>query len=495
MKWRPALSRYGLAPWVATTSLLGLGVLNRYQLSLSTFLDEHSSTTARIVQLRTADSEWSTQILKVQAGIAVSFDALTDASQSIARSRDVVVQEARALGIDTHALAFEKLDAALKAKAEGAERLKSEHAILTNSLRFLPTQLALVEAEVRSLPATADAQREAGRLSLDLSALNREVLRSISYADAASMDRVSLATQQLRLRVAAARSLDSMAASTELLAAHANAVAQHRYAEQLATTLAMAAPSNAAVDEIEAAVAERFRHRLGIAERVRVVAFGLALVAAAAALYASVGWVRSYRALRRANLSLAEQLERTRTWMRRTDMLKDVAVRDPLTGLINRRFVGERLERALSRADRARSGLAVVFLDLDGFKCVNDTHGHDIGDELLIEVARRLTRGVRETDTVARLGGDEFLIILEGQSRDGAALVAGKVLADLKAIESIRDHQVEVSASYGVASWEAGTSPRPDPKELLVHADREMYAAKRTGKGQAGQAKVAAGAT
>jgi diguanylate cyclase (GGDEF)-like protein len=283
-----------------------------------------------------------------------------------------------------------------------------------------------------------------------------------------------------------------MAASTELLAAHANAIAQHRYAEQLATTLAMAAPSNAAVDDIEAAVAETLRSRLDVAERLRMVVFVLALVAAAAALYATAGWVRSYRSMRRAHSSLAEQLERTHALMRRAEFLEDVAVRDPLTGLINRRFVRDRLERALSRAVRARSGLAVVFLDLDGFKHVNDTHGHDIGDELLIEVARRLTRSVRETDTVARLGGDEFLIILEGQSRDGAALVAGKVLADIQAIESIRDCRVQVSASYGLSTWEAGASPRPDPKELLVHADREMYEAKRAGKAQARQGKAAA---
>jgi len=355
---------------------------------------------------------------------------------------------------------------------------------LSNSLRFLPTQLEQLEREIAQLPPAATTQGEARALSLDVNELTREVLRSVSQSDASSLQRVAQATERVRQRMAKAPTLASLGQSSELLAMHAGTVVEHRHAAESATTLALAAPSAAAVDAIEAEVGGSFRQRLAAADRLRLYVFAAALLVAAAALYTTVGWVRNFRALRRANRHLADQLEQTSNLMRQTDELKDVAARDPLTGLINRSLLHDRLERALSRAIRSRQVVAVVFIDLDGFKPVNDTHGHDVGDELLIEVARRLRRNMRDSDTAARLGGDEFVLILESVSKPGALRVANAVLSDIAAIASVEGRAVEVSASLGVAVWESATGPVPDPKELLTRADRAMYIAKRAGKGQ-----------
>jgi diguanylate cyclase (GGDEF)-like protein len=159
--------------------------------------------------------------------------------------------------------------------------------------------------------------------------------------------------------------------------------------------------------------------------------------------------------------------------------LCQLAKYDPLTRLPNRTLFRDRLALALRRIARHGHPLATIFIDLDGFKAVNDRHGHLAGDRLLAAVAKRLLRAVRRTDTVARFGGDEFTVLLEElQDRDDAVRIAEKILADLRQPFELEDLFITLGASIGIA---VGSDPRQAPDALIRSADEAMYRAKADG--------------
>jgi diguanylate cyclase (GGDEF)-like protein len=152
---------------------------------------------------------------------------------------------------------------------------------------------------------------------------------------------------------------------------------------------------------------------------------------------------------------------------------------DPLTGLINRFLFADRLQSAIARAKRDETLVALMFLDLDDFKAVNDHYGHATGDALLKQVAKRILGAVRETDSVARLGGDEFTVILESGSRlEDAGRVASKILESVAEPYLVADRELRVTASIGIAMYplDGDTS-----QALLRDADIAMYSAKAAG--------------
>ena len=158
-----------------------------------------------------------------------------------------------------------------------------------------------------------------------------------------------------------------------------------------------------------------------------------------------------------------------------------LATRDPLTGLYNRRSLMERLEQAIIRANRTSRGLAVLFLDMDRFKTINDTLGHDVGDELLIQVAARISGAVRESDVVARLGGDEFVVLMEGlPDYPDAAAVARKIVQANTPPCEVGPHALKTSVSIGISLYpQDGDSVQI----LMKHADMAMYHAKQQARG------------
>jgi diguanylate cyclase (GGDEF)-like protein len=163
------------------------------------------------------------------------------------------------------------------------------------------------------------------------------------------------------------------------------------------------------------------------------------------------------------------------------ERIASLAYRDPLTGLANRTSLGPALEQAVERARRRAVRLAGVFIDLDGFKQVNDLYGHDAGDRFLIEIARRLRAAVRASDVVARLGGDEFFVLLE-EVLDEAAVesVIRKLLGEaLRPYELPGGGQARLSASIGVSLF---PDHALDAASLVKYADTAMYAAKQAGK-------------
>lgn len=156
------------------------------------------------------------------------------------------------------------------------------------------------------------------------------------------------------------------------------------------------------------------------------------------------------------------------------------ATSDDLTGLSNRNLFTERLKRALARTSRHGSSLAVLFLDLDNFKYVNDSLGHEVGDKLLCKVADRVQNSLRDTDTAARIGGDEFAALLENvEDESGAVRVAQRISDRLETPFHINGRELRMTFSIGIA---LGVSGKEDPGDLLRNADTAMYRAKENGK-------------
>lgn len=162
------------------------------------------------------------------------------------------------------------------------------------------------------------------------------------------------------------------------------------------------------------------------------------------------------------------------------ERMRHMAHYDLLTELPNRALITERLQQSVIKARRDKTNMAVMFLDLDRFKPVNDSLGHDIGDMLLKQVARRLLSSIRESDTVARLGGDEFVVLLPSIEHDrDATIVAEKILQTLNLPFEVAGHTISISGSIGIATYPAhGT----DEKLLLINADIAMYHAKKGGR-------------
>lgn len=161
--------------------------------------------------------------------------------------------------------------------------------------------------------------------------------------------------------------------------------------------------------------------------------------------------------------------------------IEHIAYHDPLTQLPNRRLLADRMGLALSRAKRTNESVAIVCIDLDGFKEVNDTFGHDAGDQLLIEAAHRMQHCVRTEDTVSRLGGDEFVLLLGGISnRDDCEVTLRRVLGEMTKPFNIGDtRSICISGSIGYTLFPEDTA---DADTLLRHADHAMYGAKQSGK-------------
>jgi diguanylate cyclase (GGDEF)-like protein len=177
----------------------------------------------------------------------------------------------------------------------------------------------------------------------------------------------------------------------------------------------------------------------------------------------------------KGNRQLAEKVEE----------VSRLAWQDQLTKLPNRPYFRDRLGQMLAAAARSKRQVALLLFDIDGFKAVNDTLGHEAGDRLLLEIAERVGRRVRQADTFARVGGDEFVILLDiGPERSDAVPVAETVVAAIAEIDLFAGQGLRVGASVGIAVSGSLSGRERAADELLMQSDRAMYEAKRAGKGR-----------
>ena len=194
-------------------------------------------------------------------------------------------------------------------------------------------------------------------------------------------------------------------------------------------------------------------------------------------------WVRVTRTRVRAQdgttLLLVQSVEDVTELRAREEQLQDRALRDAVTGLPNRYLALDRLEHALTQRRASGHRLAVVFVDLDGFKLVNDTAGHRVGDQVLRQAGRRILETARGADTVARWAGDEFVVVCDGVADEAAAqALAGRIREACSGAYDVDGRAFALSASVGVAVTE---QPRwTSAAELVDAADRAMYAQKRS---------------
>ncbi|WP_281558767.1 GGDEF domain-containing response regulator [Thalassomonas sp. RHCl1] len=174
--------------------------------------------------------------------------------------------------------------------------------------------------------------------------------------------------------------------------------------------------------------------------------------------------------LKERNIALEEANEK----------LQQLAMRDPLTGLPNRNYLQQQLEQTLLHAERARRIFGVLYFDLDYFKYVNDTYGHQVGDELLLAATKRVKQVIRQKDVLARIGGDEFVLLIDDASEPAFfGIIAAKICRTLRAEFIIQGFELHISCSVGIATYpHSGT----DYEELMKNADSAMYRAKESGR-------------
>ena len=186
-----------------------------------------------------------------------------------------------------------------------------------------------------------------------------------------------------------------------------------------------------------------------------------------------IQWSARWHSVYRVRIAVGREV----TELRRVERdLEHRASHDPLTGLPNRRHLQHELQRAIAHSTQTDGRLALLYIDLDGFKAVNDRGGHDTGDRILRVVAHRLQQGLRQSDLVARVGGDEFVVLLPDCPNVTAAnTVASALRARLHPPFALPDGRIHLDASVGIACFPGDGT---DPETLLAHADRAMYAAR-----------------
>lgn len=380
-----------------------------------------------------------------------------DGVQAATRTaRRVVLAAFAATALLVGALALERL-AFQRANSTAVENIKS--ALTASGAILLEDERLTMSA---NLAAVSGETRWARRYEERLPVIDKAIAAATALAPPGAAERFDQATRVANDRlVELERAAFSRVNSGDLLAAQA-ILNSKSYAEHKAV---LAAGSEAFIFEVQQSVAGQTNELTLRSWWLLAGLLALALIG-----FASL-WRHLGKHLSGAEAAFAEKQEE----------VTRLALHDPLTGLANRRYLHVQLESAMARAARDQTGFALLMIDLDGFKPVNDRYGHSAGDGVLMEISRRLNAMVRKGEIVARLGGDEFVVVLSpGDVGDAPIRAAHRLIASLSESIELPQGEVRVSASVGVAIYPSDGTHTDD---LIRKADVALYRAKHESRG------------
>ncbi|MGZ5202334.1 MAG: diguanylate cyclase domain-containing protein [Telluria sp.] len=465
-----------LAFLFSRTEAVDIGAQNRVMLNLR--------------ELEKLDAEWNAAILRAHIGRGSDARALATPLPRMHQLMDNLQNALPMTRSPAASDAFGRLAASLHAKEELVDAFGHRNPPLRAALLYLPPAVATLKTELAGIGGALAPARIVLRLDASLNDLLGQILRYNLAPSSKLAARIQdtlgdIEAQEIAFSPAVNEAIDTIARQSRVILVN-------RPLENALEASIAATHTGEAMDDLgrqfdrafDAVLLERQRYRGW-------------LLAYSAVLLALLAWFahrlrRSYRIIGEVNQRLVaanetlEQrvAERTAALEAQSKQLELLAQHDSLTGLINVRQLTRLLEHALVRASRRGTVVVVMFIDLDGFKAVNDTWGHGTGDVVLQEVARRVQAQLRAEDALARLGGDEFVILLEEVgSPEGALRVAQAALDAIRSVTEANGHPVRISASIGISSVRGKAGLARGAGALLADADQAMYQAKQAGKG------------
>lgn len=474
---------------VALLLVLGVTLGYLFNRTQAIDLDAQNRVILNLRELEKLDAEWNVNILRSHIGINSDYDPLSASLPRMHQLRaELAAQLALARGPEAGTV-YRDLVKAMLHKEALVEQFKSQNAILRNSLAYMPPAIADLKTELNGIERALVPARTVLALDAALNTLLTDLLRFNLVPDpqlGAQIQRQIGAMMVLRGWFSV-----HMRERVEELERHAQAILRLRPLENQVEREIASSGSAAAMDRLAGAFNSSFDQVQRDRQRFRGYLFAYSGVLLLLLVYFARRLRRSYRIINAVNRDLKaanETLElrvaeRTAALAAKSEQLERLAMYDGLTGLFNYGQFTQLLERALVRAARRNGSVVVMFIDLDGFKAVNDTFGHATGNVVLQLVARRVQAQLRKEDVLARLGGDEFVILLEEvRDREGAQRVAETALAEIRGIVDAAGHPIAISASIGVSSAHGRDGLERGAEALLADADQAMYRAKQDGK-------------
>jgi diguanylate cyclase (GGDEF)-like protein len=474
---------------LAALALVGL-LAFLYTRTTGVDVDRRNRVMFDLQELRQLDAEWDANLLRAHIGSGTADARLATVLPQI---NELSARIGEALppshGRDARR-AYTALVESLRIKAGLVARFRTLNPPLRSALMSLPPALADLKTELGGI----EGALAPGPVVVRLDALLNDVLADTLRYNLVPAPALASRIEGNLAQVEAQKERFSLAVSEQMdaIARDARTIMANRPAENEVEARIAALGTGEAVARLSRELDRAFQAE--VLERQRYRGFLFAYSILLLGMLAYVGWRlrRSYRIindvnhrLQAANDTLEQRVaERTAELEAQSAKLARLAQHDSLTGLVNYGQLTRLLELALVRAARRDSVVVAMFIDLDGFKAVNDTWGHATGDLVLQLVARRVQKVLRAEDVLARLGGDEFVIMLEGvASPEGALRIARLVLDQIEGIREADGNPVAISASIGVAAARGRAALDAGAAKLLADADQVMYAAKQAGKG------------
>jgi diguanylate cyclase (GGDEF)-like protein len=443
-----------------------------------------------IRELETLDAEWNANIMRARIGQGQADERLGSQLPRMHQLQGLLKEALPMTRGPGARIAYQQMIEAMDAKQLLIAQFRERTPALRSALQYVPPAVARLKTELDGIEGALAPGRIVLRLDASLNDLLTFVLRFNLAPTQALAGRIEdtlgdIEAQEIAFSPAVNDMIDALAKDTRI-------ILRNRPLDNTMEARIAHLDTAGALERLGREFDRSFTEELAERQRYRGWLFAYAALLLALLVYVGARLRRSYRIigivnqrLQAANETLEQRVaERTAELEAQSRQLEMLAQHDGLTGLANMRQLTTLLDHALVRAGRRDNVVVVMFIDLDGFKAVNDTYGHATGDLVLQQVAKRVQEKLRAEDHFARLGGDEFVILLEEvNSREGALRVAQLALDQIRGITEAGGHPVAISASIGIASSRGSEGAERGAQALLAEADHAMYQAKQAGKG------------